>query len=91
MNRYLIFLALTLSLSLLSCQGDDAEAQALCDCVQTDEQGRWDMNLSPDCMQRCVDQFGPQLEGMEAWFRETCGYDLQHPSVDPDQPETIET
>lgn len=78
---------------LLSCQseGSDTDHDALCDCVQTDVKGRWDMNLSPECIQLCVETFGPELTGMEGWFRENCGYELKHPEVSPKDPEVVET
>ncbi|MGB3619344.1 MAG: hypothetical protein WBA12_14585 [Catalinimonas sp.] len=54
------------------------ERPELCDCVQKDNEGRWDMHLSDECMLEFVEQFGPELEGLEAWFKENCGgYDVK--------------
>lgn len=76
-----------MGLLLSGCTQAPSEAeQALCECVQSDANGGWDMSLTPECMQRCVEFFGPELEGMEKWFREHCGYDFSHP--DPEQEPT---
>lgn len=84
--RSIVWLSLLTGLLWSACGEPDAEAEALCDCVQTDAQGQWDMHLSPDCMALCVEQFGPELKGMEAWFRENCGYDFRHPEVEEGKP-----
>ncbi|MEO0584150.1 MAG: hypothetical protein AAF135_18190 [Bacteroidota bacterium] len=31
------------------------------------------MRLTPECMQLCVETFGPELKDMETWFEEHCG------------------
>ncbi|MEM9983610.1 MAG: hypothetical protein AAF804_00815 [Bacteroidota bacterium] len=75
-------LFLLISGLLMSSCGDSDSDQALCDCVHTNADGSWDMQLSEECMQRCVEEFGPSLKGMEAWFEENCGIQFQHPHME---------
>lgn len=80
-----ILFPLFVLVGLTACQ-QDSESHALCNCIQTDEQGRWDMHLSPDCMKLCVETFGPDLKGMEQWFKEHCDYSFEHPKTDNKPP-----
>ena len=66
------------SVCWIAC-GRSESNQALCDCIHTNADGSWDMQLSEECMQRCIEEFGPGLEGMEAWFEKNCGFQFQHP------------
>jgi hypothetical protein len=82
------WLGLSIGLLLLSgCLSQSpSEDDALCACVQTDAQGQWDMHLSPECMALCMDKFGPELSGMEAWFRAHCDYSFEHPELKESAP-----
>ena len=73
MRRPLLGMVLLLGI-MLGCQSQEEKEleTALCGCVQT-ESGKWDMRLTPECMQLCVETFGPELKDMEAWFEEHCG------------------
>jgi hypothetical protein len=75
----------SLSLGLMACQSS-AEAEPLCDCLHTDANGQWDMQLSQECMAMCVEKFGPELKGMEAWFQANCDYSFEHPEVEQGPP-----
>lgn len=64
-----IFTILLISCLLgASCGPDPVE---LCDCVTTDT-GEWDLYLSKECQQKMIDAFGPELDGMDEWFRDNC-------------------
>ena len=78
MRRILMlsFLSLGLSALLSSCA---SEQDDLCACVQSPG-GQWDMQLSEECIAQVTAKFGPELEGMEAWFRENC--EAYQPPVD---------
>ncbi len=83
------FLFILLSLVILpGCHDNPSEekSQELCECVQKDESGRWDMHLTEECMEKCIEVFGPELKGMEAWFRDHCGFELFHPKLDGQEP-----
>ena len=83
------FLLLSL-MGLWSCTEAEAERTpppaTLCDCINIGPEGRWDMKLSSACMQQCIDAFGPELKGMEAWFKDECGYELGLPGAEPVDP-----
>lgn len=63
--RYSIFL---LFLGLIACS-PKKEAFDLCTCLP-EKSGQ--MQLSQECMDACLEKFGENLEGMEAWFAENC-------------------
>ena len=57
---------------LVTCQGPaDGQEFDLCDC-QVWDRGQRDMELSQKCLDACVEAFGAELVGMEAWFDEHC-------------------
>lgn len=82
---YFIFFSLIVLLPF-GCGPDKKE---LCDCVTTDT-GEWDMYLSKECQQKMIDTFGPDLNGMEEWFRENCER-ISHPKLkdEPGKPIAI--
>ncbi|MCI4671241.1 MAG: hypothetical protein MRZ79_24085 [Bacteroidia bacterium] len=80
-----LLLLFTAGLWLVSCQPNNKSEKAsssLCACVQgKTPEGTWDMHLSEDCIQLCLKTFGPELKGMEDWFKLHCGLELKHPEV----------
>ncbi|MGD1839946.1 MAG: hypothetical protein ACFB0B_03485 [Thermonemataceae bacterium] len=70
MRKNIVYI--TTSLLLLTCQPKEKqEATTLCDCVDSSSE-RWDMQLSEECIDLCIEKFGESLEGMEEWFEENC-------------------
>ncbi|MEL6535315.1 MAG: hypothetical protein AAFQ98_07890 [Bacteroidota bacterium] len=62
-------------LAILAACGQAKESPTqefdLCNCNSWDR-GERDMELSQRCIDACLEKFGPQLEGMEEWFRDHC-------------------
>jgi hypothetical protein len=63
--RYSFFLLLS---GLWACSPQE-QAFDLCSCLP--EQAE-QMQLSQECIDACIEKFGENLEGMEAWFAENC-------------------
>ncbi|HAA13537.1 MAG TPA: hypothetical protein DCE41_18330 [Cytophagales bacterium] len=71
--RWILVIGLLL---FISACGKSSQAPAdlefdLCDC-NTWDRGQRDMKLSQRCIDACLKEFGPNLEGMEEWFQENC-------------------
>ena len=87
MKKPLLYLSILFSLSLLlaACEEElTEEEQVLCACVQRANNEKWDMHLSPECIEMSLDKFGTDLEGMERWFQDHCDLpDFEHPPLNP--------
>ncbi len=62
---YSFFLLL---MGLFACSPQE-QAFDLCSCLP---EGSGQKQLSQECIDACIEKFGDNLEGMEAWFAENC-------------------
>jgi hypothetical protein len=60
---------------LVGCNNKEttsSDDKTLCECVELDEKGVWDGQLSEECIQIYLTKFGNDMEQMHLWFLENC-------------------
>jgi hypothetical protein len=69
---FCVFLLVSCNNKETTSSDDKNDDKTLCECVELDEKGVWDGQLSEGCIQIYLTKFGNDMEQMHLWFLDNC-------------------